>query len=151
MSRSQTLVCRGTSTPRTIIECRPSHWCPFVGCRPRASSLESSLGNRTSGAMGFCSGKCTAMACSPSMDIQTRQVLDKLLHPKMTSSHHQEVLEMVRSRQLLPCPEDCPSRMYAFMVECWHELPNRWRRRWCLHENQWQTNSSVQGISKRGF
>ena len=29
-----------------------------------------------------------------------------------------------RSRQLLPCPEDCPSRMYAFMVECWHELPN---------------------------
>ena len=38
----------------------------------------------------------------------------------------QEVLEMVRSRQLLPCPEDCPSRMYAFMVECWHELPNRW-------------------------
>ena len=33
---------------------------------------------------------------------------------------------MVRSRQLLPCPEDCPSRMYAFMVECWHELPNRW-------------------------
>ena len=32
---------------------------------------------------------------------------------------------MIRSRQLLPCPEDCPSRMYAFMVECWHELPNR--------------------------
>ena len=38
---------------------------------------------------------------------------------------NQEVIEMVRSRQLLPCPEDCPSRMYAFMVECWHELPNR--------------------------
>ena len=36
-----------------------------------------------------------------------------------------EVIEMIRSRQLLPCPEDCPSRMYAFMVECWHELPNR--------------------------
>ena len=32
---------------------------------------------------------------------------------------------MIRSRQLLPCPEDCPSRMYAFMVECWHELPNK--------------------------
>ena len=32
---------------------------------------------------------------------------------------------MVRSRQLLPCPEDCPSRMYAFMVECWHEIPGR--------------------------
>jgi len=32
---------------------------------------------------------------------------------------------MIRSRQLLPCPEDCPSRMYAFMVECWHEVPSR--------------------------
>ena len=38
---------------------------------------------------------------------------------------NQEVIEMIRSRQLLPCPEDCPSRMYAFMVECWHEVPNR--------------------------
>ncbi len=38
---------------------------------------------------------------------------------------NQEVIEMIRSRQLLPCPEDCPSRMYAFMVECWHELPSR--------------------------
>jgi receptor tyrosine kinase-like orphan receptor 1 len=36
-----------------------------------------------------------------------------------------EVIEMIRSRQLLPCPEDCPSRTYAFMVECWHEVPNR--------------------------
>ncbi|QQP31369.1 Ror1, partial [Caligus rogercresseyi] len=33
-----------------------------------------------------------------------------------------EVIEMIRSRQLLPCPEDCPSRTYAFMVECWHEV-----------------------------
>ena len=32
---------------------------------------------------------------------------------------------MIRSRQLLPCPEDRPSRMYAFMVECWHEVPTR--------------------------
>lgn len=37
----------------------------------------------------------------------------------------QEVIEMIRTRQLLPCPEDCPSRMYAFMVECWHEVPSR--------------------------
>uniref|UniRef100_A0A0K2TIM1 Tyrosine-protein kinase receptor n=2 Tax=Lepeophtheirus salmonis TaxID=72036 RepID=A0A0K2TIM1_LEPSM len=36
-----------------------------------------------------------------------------------------EVIEMIRSRQLLPCPEDCPSRTYAFMVECWHEVPSR--------------------------
>ena len=38
---------------------------------------------------------------------------------------NQEVIEMIHSRQLLPCPEDCPSRMYAFMVECWHEVPTR--------------------------
>lgn len=38
---------------------------------------------------------------------------------------NQEVIEMIRTRQLLPCPEDCPSRMYAFMVECWHEVPSR--------------------------
>ena len=38
---------------------------------------------------------------------------------------NQEVIEMLRTRQLLPCPEDCPSRMYAFMVECWHEVPSR--------------------------
>ncbi|XP_073974043.1 tyrosine-protein kinase transmembrane receptor Ror-like isoform X2 [Rhodnius prolixus] len=38
---------------------------------------------------------------------------------------NQEVIEMIRSRQLLPCPEDCPSRMYSVMMECWHEVPVR--------------------------
>lgn len=28
---------------------------------------------------------------------------------------------MVRARQLLPCPEACPSAVYSLMVECWHE------------------------------
>lgn len=28
---------------------------------------------------------------------------------------------MVRARQLLPCPEVCPSPVYSLMVECWHE------------------------------
>lgn len=32
---------------------------------------------------------------------------------------------MIRSRQILPSPEDCPARMYGLMVECWHEMPNR--------------------------
>jgi len=36
-----------------------------------------------------------------------------------------EVMEMVRCRQLLPCPDDCPSIMYALMIECWHEMPSR--------------------------
>lgn len=38
---------------------------------------------------------------------------------------NQEVIDMIRSRQLLPCPEDCPSRLYALMIECWHEVPAR--------------------------
>lgn len=38
---------------------------------------------------------------------------------------NQEVIEVVRSRQILPCPEDCPTRMYGLMVECWHEMPGR--------------------------
>ncbi|CAL8125621.1 unnamed protein product [Orchesella dallaii] len=38
---------------------------------------------------------------------------------------NQEVIEMIRSRQLLPCPDLCPPRMYALMVECWAEMPHR--------------------------
>ncbi|XP_059622475.1 tyrosine-protein kinase transmembrane receptor Ror [Phlebotomus argentipes] len=34
---------------------------------------------------------------------------------------NQEVISMVRARQLLPCPEACPSPVYSLMVECWHE------------------------------
>jgi len=32
---------------------------------------------------------------------------------------------MIRARQLLPCPDMCPPRMYALMVECWAEMPHR--------------------------
>ncbi|XP_013780639.2 inactive tyrosine-protein kinase transmembrane receptor ROR1-like [Limulus polyphemus] len=39
--------------------------------------------------------------------------------------NNQEVIDMIRSRQLLPCPEVCPPHMYAMMVECWHEIPTR--------------------------
>ncbi|XP_064116990.1 tyrosine-protein kinase transmembrane receptor Ror-like isoform X1 [Macrobrachium nipponense] len=39
--------------------------------------------------------------------------------------NNQEVIDMIRSRHLLPCPEECPPRIYALMVECWHETPNR--------------------------
>ncbi|XP_059923157.1 inactive tyrosine-protein kinase transmembrane receptor ROR1 [Gadus macrocephalus] len=38
---------------------------------------------------------------------------------------NQEVMEMVRKRQLLPCPEDCPPRFYGLMTECWQEGPAR--------------------------
>lgn len=32
-----------------------------------------------------------------------------------------EVINMVRKRQLLPCPPNCPTQVYSLMVECWHE------------------------------
>ncbi|NP_001191466.1 ror precursor [Aplysia californica] len=38
---------------------------------------------------------------------------------------NQEVIEMIRSRQILGCPEECPARIYGLMVECWHEMPAR--------------------------
>ncbi|XP_055382066.1 tyrosine-protein kinase transmembrane receptor Ror isoform X2 [Condylostylus longicornis] len=34
---------------------------------------------------------------------------------------NQEVINMVRARQLLPCPEACPTAVYSLMIECWHE------------------------------
>ena len=75
--------------------------------------------------------------CSSNSRVQCEFYWQKLLGSLMTEYlyifslqpyygySNQEVIEMIRSRQLLPCPEDCPSRMYAFMVECWHELPNK--------------------------
>ncbi|XP_058987941.1 tyrosine-protein kinase transmembrane receptor Ror isoform X2 [Musca domestica] len=35
--------------------------------------------------------------------------------------NNQEVINLVRSRQLLSCPEACPAAVYALMLECWHE------------------------------
>ena len=34
-----------------------------------------------------------------------------------------EAIEMIRDRQLLLVPEECPQRAYALMLECWHEAP----------------------------
>lgn len=36
-----------------------------------------------------------------------------------------QVLDLVRQRCLLECPEHCPPRMYSLMVECWHEMAAR--------------------------
>ncbi|XP_029174511.1 uncharacterized protein LOC114943097 [Nylanderia fulva] len=39
--------------------------------------------------------------------------------------NNQEVIDMIRSRQLLPCPEDCLTMIYNLMIECWYEVANR--------------------------
>ena len=33
-----------------------------------------------------------------------------------------EVIEMIRDRRLLPCPLNCPKRIYALMCSCWEEI-----------------------------
>lgn len=32
-----------------------------------------------------------------------------------------EVIHLIRSRQLLSCPDNCPTAVYSLMIECWHE------------------------------
>uniref|UniRef100_A0A8D0CI06 Receptor tyrosine kinase like orphan receptor 1 n=1 Tax=Scleropages formosus TaxID=113540 RepID=A0A8D0CI06_SCLFO len=58
---------------------------------------------------------------------------------------NQEVMEMVRGRQLLPRPEDCPAHVYAMMAECWHESPARRPRFTELHARlrAWQGPPSL--------
>jgi hypothetical protein len=34
-----------------------------------------------------------------------------------------EAIEMIRDRQLLLIPDECPPRAYALMLDCWHEIP----------------------------
>lgn len=36
---------------------------------------------------------------------------------------NQDVIEMVRDHQLLPCPDNCPAWIYTLMYECWSEVP----------------------------
>ncbi|XP_011495155.1 PREDICTED: tyrosine-protein kinase transmembrane receptor Ror isoform X2 [Ceratosolen solmsi marchali] len=64
--------------------------------------------------------------------------------------NNQEVIDMIRSRQLLPCPEDCPTMIYSLMIECWHEVANRrpqfpeihHRLHNCSHKSTNKTNST---------
>ncbi|NWX94265.1 ROR2 kinase, partial [Nothoprocta pentlandii] len=38
---------------------------------------------------------------------------------------NQDVIEMIRNQQILPCPDECPTWIYTLMLECWNEFPNR--------------------------
>ncbi|XP_055342160.1 tyrosine-protein kinase transmembrane receptor ROR2-like [Paramacrobiotus metropolitanus] len=49
----------------------------------------------------------------------------------------QEILQMIRTRQLLPQPDDCPAHIYALMVECWHENAVRRPSFKELHQRLW--------------
>ena len=62
-----------------------------------------------------------------------------------------EVIEMIRARQILPCPEDCPSRMYTLMVECWNEIPNHRPSFKVIHERLRMWTSELMPTSMPGY
>ncbi|XP_042588065.1 tyrosine-protein kinase transmembrane receptor ROR2-like isoform X2 [Cyprinus carpio] len=63
---------------------------------------------------------------------------------------NQDVIEMVRNRQVLSCPDDCPAWIYTLMLECWNEFPTRRPRFKDIHARlrTWESlsnyNSSAQ-------
>ncbi|XP_068191133.1 tyrosine-protein kinase transmembrane receptor ROR2 [Antennarius striatus] len=66
---------------------------------------------------------------------------------------NQDVIEMVRSHQLLTCPDDCPAWIYTLMLECWSEFPARRPRfkdihtRLCSWESLSNYNAQTCGTS----
>ena len=88
------------------------------------TTIESLLPLRWMSAESMLYGRFTTESDVWSYGVLLWEIYSFGLQPYYGYSN-QEVIEMIRSRQLLPCPEDCPSRMYAFMVECWHELASR--------------------------
>ena len=36
---------------------------------------------------------------------------------------NQQVIEMIRNKQTLSCPSECPANIYSLMVQCWNEQP----------------------------
>jgi len=37
---------------------------------------------------------------------------------------NQDVVELIRTHQLLTCPAGCPPRLYTLLVDCWHRVPS---------------------------
>ncbi|XP_061887060.1 tyrosine-protein kinase transmembrane receptor ROR2 [Entelurus aequoreus] len=63
---------------------------------------------------------------------------------------NQNVIDMVRSHQVLQCPDDCPAWIYTLMLECWIEFQARRPRFKDIHTRlrSWESlsnyNSSAQ-------
>ncbi|XP_029025013.1 tyrosine-protein kinase transmembrane receptor ROR2 [Betta splendens] len=65
---------------------------------------------------------------------------------------NQDVIEMVQSRQLLSCPDDCPSWIYSLMLECWGEFPARRPRFKDVHGRlrSWESLANYTGSGQTG-
>jgi receptor tyrosine kinase-like orphan receptor 1 len=77
------------------------------------------FGAMVSETLDFC---CQAISnmCVHSTGVVLWEIYSYGIQPYFGYSN-QEVINMVRARQLLACPEACPSAVYSLMVECWHE------------------------------
>ena len=54
--------------------------------------------------------------------VSTVQIYSYGLQPYYGYSN-QDVVELVRTNQLLTCPVGCPPRLYALFVDCWQPVP----------------------------
>ncbi|XP_067114846.1 tyrosine-protein kinase transmembrane receptor ROR2 isoform X2 [Osmerus mordax] len=63
---------------------------------------------------------------------------------------NQDVIEMVRSRQVLACPDDCPAWIYTVMLECWSEFPARRPRFKDIHNRlrTWESLSNYNSTAQ---
>ncbi|XP_063705293.1 tyrosine-protein kinase transmembrane receptor Ror isoform X2 [Culicoides brevitarsis] len=69
---------------------------------------------------------------------------------------NQEVINMIRARQLLPCPESCPEYVYNLMKGCWDEqavrrpaFPEIGHRLKVWYQTQKRMEQSEQSLSSR--
>jgi len=62
---------------------------------------------------------------------------------------NQEVIEAVRSRELLALPNGCPPKIYSLMMECWHEMPAKRPTAKEVHQKMraWYLDNSYATIS----
>ncbi|KAG8455369.1 hypothetical protein GDO86_001532 [Hymenochirus boettgeri] len=94
-------------------------------------------------------GKCSIDSDIWSYGVVLWEIFSYGLQPYCGYSN-QDVIEMIRNRQMLLCPDDCPAWIYTLMLECWNEFPARRPRfkdiytRLRTWENMSNYNSSAQ-------
>lgn len=62
-----------------------------------------------------------------------------------------EVMQMIRAHQVLPCPTECPAQVYALMVDCWNEMPQRRPRFSKVHSQLRVWKAEIQTHANRQY
>jgi len=62
-----------------------------------------------------------------------------------------EVMQMVRAHQVLPCPAECPAQVYALMVDCWNDMPQRRPRFSKIHSQLRVWKTEIQTHANRQY